>query len=182
MRNYEKFWAVRFHLCFRRFILMAVRFGGHSKGSYNSSRDSYGPELRLSACRETKFQNCDWGQNSSRPFSYLPGLPSVVHCPPDGCCSVTTPMGQQVGGSEQAMWPHPSPPLSGATRSPRLGGVWFQLFRPYYKLFFGHFARHVLAFSAGLLPTSPHPPPHPLIIPLGFYKFFSFFLLPCQLI
>lgn len=104
----------------------------------------------------------------------------AVCCPTPSCwlgwpLPSDTLMWWQVGGNEWATWHHPSLPHSGATRSPHLGGVSFQLFRPYYKLFFGQFSRHVLAFSTGFLPTSPHPPPHPLMIPLVFIKSLSIF-------
>lgn len=103
-------------------------------------------------------------------------------CCPTPCCWLGWPlpsdtlMGWQVGGNEWATWHHHlSLPHLGATRSPHLGGVSFQLFRAYYKLFFGHFSRHVLAFSTAFLPASPHPPTHPLMIPLVFIKTLSIF-------
>lgn len=84
-----------------------------------------------------------------------------------------------VGGwRRMAKCNHPSLPHSGATRSSCLGGISFQLFRPYYKLFFGHFARHVLVFSIRFLPTSPHLPYTPFNDSLGFYKQFSSFFPP----
>lgn len=148
MGNHERFWAAWSCLCFRRLFLMAVWSKGASVAGIK--------------------------KKSSWHFSCLSEWLSVVPHPSVGWGG-PWPVTHWCGGNEWATWHQPSLPHLRATRSPHLGGVSFQLFRPYYKLFFGHFSRHVLAFSTGFLPTSPHPLPHPLMIPLVFIKSLSIF-------